>query len=530
MRPEGYDYIVVGGGSGGCVVAARLAELTGVSVCLIEYGGEHDRALVNVPVGAGLTVPTRIMNYAYETVPQAGLNGRRGYQPRGKVLGGSASINAMCYVRGQPQDFDGWVDLGAEGWGWDQVLPVFRRSENNQRGADAFHGAEGPWDVADQRSPSTVTRMFVEASVEAGVSRNDDFNGATQAGAGLFQVNQRNGRRWSPARAFLEPARASENLTVLTDARVLRVELEGQRATGVQVSRKGKVQTLTAGKGVILCGGAFGTPQALMLSGIGPEAELRRHDIGVRHRLEGVGRNLQDHIDHTTLFRSEARDLFSVDFAGVRRLAAARPEYRDHGTGPMSSNFAEGGAFVAADGSGRPDIQLHFVRGVADDHSRKAVFGPGFTVHACVLRPVSRGTVGLASADPFDAPRIDPNFLASDQDLKTLLKGFRLIRDIVSGRALREVRPAEMHTAGMTSEADLAQAIRNRGDTVYHPVGSCRMGPDDDAVCDSRLKVRGLDNLWIADASVMPAIVSGNTNAAVVMIAERAADFIKAAA
>lgn len=527
---EGYDYVVVGGGAGGCVVAARLAEMPGARVCLIEYGGEHDRPLVNVPVGAAVCVPTKVNNYAYETEPQPGLNGRRGYQPRGRILGGSTSINAMCYVRGQPEDYDGWAGLGAHGWDWASVLPIFRRSEANQRGADAWHGADGPWAVSDQRSPSEVTRLFVEAAVERGVPRNTDFNGAQQAGAGLFQVNQRDGRRHSPARAFLDPARARHELTVLTHTKALRLVMDGPRVSGVDVSHKGRTRTVAADRGVILAGGVFGTPQLLMLSGIGPEAELARHAISPRLRHEGVGADLQDHIDHTTLYRSSGRDLFSVDLGGMARMAAALPEFRRAGTGPMSSNFAEGGAFIASDGGPRPDIQLHFVRGVAEDHSRKPVFGRGFTVHACVLRPEARGRVGLRSADPFAAPLIDPRFLSTDHDVQTLLRGFRQVRDIVESRAMDGVRGAEMNTAGLTSDADLIRAIRGRADTVYHPVGTCRMGSDEGAVCDPELKVRGLDNLWIADASVMPSIVSGNTQAPTVMIAERAADFIRAAA
>lgn len=529
-----FDYIVVGAGSGGCVVASRLSEDPAVRVCLIEDGGPDTSVLINTPAGAAALVPSPIANYAYETVPQPGLNGRRGYQPRGRVLGGSSSLNAMCYVRGQPEDYDDWAAQGCEGWAWGDLLPVFKRSEHNERGEDDFHGVGGLLNVADQRSASQASRMFVEACVEHGLRRNRDFNGARQDGAGLYQVNQKNGRRWSASRAFLDPALDRPNLTVLTRTRTLRILTEGSRAVGVEVAHSGRkgapVRRISADQGVISAGGVFGTPQLLLLSGIGPAAELRALGLGVAFDLPGVGRNLHDHPDYTLLYRSSFADLFGIDPAGMARTLGAIPRFRRDGTGPLSSNYAEGGAFLSSTGNGRPDLQLHFVPGMLEDHARKIEMGRGFTIHVCVLRPESRGSVRLASADPLAAPLIDPNFLATDKDMATLLAGFRRLRDIVEGPALSPIRDQERHTAGLTSDADLIQALRARADTVYHPVGSCRMGRDEAAVCDPRLKVHGLDNLWIADASVMPSIVSGNTHAATVMIGERAADFIRAEA
>ncbi len=525
-RIEGYDYIVVGAGSGGCVVASRLSEDPAVRVCLIEDGGPDTSPLVNVPAGAAALVPSRLSNYAYETTPQPGLNGRRGYQPRGRVLGGCSAINAMCYVRGQAQDYDDWAAAGLDEWDWSDVLPDFRLSENNERGADDFHGVGGPLNVADQRCPSEATRLFVEACVEHGLHRNPDFNGARQDGAGLYQVNQKNGRRHSAARAFLHPAMTRPNLTILTKTRALRVVMENGRAVGVEVARGGRVNMLAADHGVVAAAGVFGTPQLLMLSGIGDADDLKPHGVASSLHLPGVGRNLHDHPDYTLLYRSTCPDLFGIDMAGMARTIGSIPRFLRDGTGPLSSNYAEGGAFLSTTG-GRPDVQLHFVPGMLEDHARKIEPGRGFTIHVCVLRPESRGNVRLASADPRVAPLIDPNFLATDHDVQTLLRGFRILRDIVEGSAMEGIRGEERHTRGLTTDADLIAALRARADTVYHPVGSCRMGMDEGAVCDARLKVRGADNLWIADGSVMPSIVSGNTHAATVMIGERAARYIR---
>lgn len=522
-----FDYIIVGGGSGGCVVANRLSENPDISVCLIELGGDDDQTLVNVPLGMAAMLPTKINNYGFETVPQPGLNGRKGYQPRGRVLGGSSSINAMCYIRGQAEDYDDWAANGAPHWSYKDVLPYFRKSECNERGEDEFHGASGPLNVADHRSPNPVSDMFIEAASERQHRVNLDFNGAAQEGVGRYQVTQKDGRRWNVARGYLRPIMGRSNLTVMTRTKALRILMSGSRATGLEVLRHKKTQKLTAAEGVVLASGAFGTPHLLMLSGLGPEAELKRNGIPVLFNIPGVGQNLQDHPDHISVYRANSPDLFAISPGGVARIGASIPDYMRHGRGPLTSNAAEAGAFLSTKGRGnRPDVQMHFVHGIIDDHSRKIHFGGGMSCHVCVLRPESRGSVTLGSADPMAPPVIDPNFLVTDTDVATMLAGFKMVREIMESPALKSIRGAEMFTKGITKDAALIEALRSRTDTVYHPVGTCRMGTDEAAVCDPNLKVCGIDNIWIADASIMPTLVSGNTNAPVVMIAERASEFI----
>ena len=527
---EGYDYVVVGAGSGGCVVAARLSEDPSVSVCLIEDGGPDTSPLVNVPAAAAALVPSKICNYGYETVPQPGLLGRRGYQPRGRVLGGSSAINAMCYIRGQAEDFDEWAAQGATGWGWNDVLPYFKASENNERGADDWHGVGGPLNVADQRTTSPATQMFVQACVDQGLYENPDFNGARQDGAGLYQVTQKDGRRHSASRAYLHPAMARPNLTILTRTRALRLITEGSRATGVEIAdTKGRKRTLHAAQGVICAGGVFGTPQFLMLSGIGRADDLKALGITPTLNLSGMGQNLHDHPDYTLLYTSKHPDLYGIDGAGAWRNLSSINRYRATGQGPLATNYAEGGAFFSTKGEARPDVQLHFVPGMVEDHARKMAIGRGFTSHVCVLRPTSRGSFKLASADPRVAPLIDPNFLATDHDIQVLLDGFRQMREMMEGPAMAPLRGVERHTKGLSSDADLIQTLRARADTVYHPVSTCRMGSDEEAVCTPDLRLKGMDNVWVADASVMPSVVSGNTNAPTIVIGERAAEFIRAA-
>lgn len=521
---EAYDYIVVGAGSGGCVLAARLSEDPNLSVCLIEDGGPDTSALINVPAGAAALVPTKICNYAYETVPQPGLLGRRGYQPRGRALGGSSAINAMCYIRGQAEDFDHWAAQGATGWDWASVLPDFKISEHNERGADDWHGVGGPLNVADQRATSPVTRRFVQACIDQGLYDNRDFNGARQDGAGLYQVTQKNGRRHSVSKAYLQPAMSRPNLTIVTRTRAHRLITQGARATGVEVSdNRRRQRVIHAAEGVICAGGAFGTPQLLMLSGIGRADDLKALDITPRLNLSGMGQNLHDHPDYTLLYASKNADLYGLDLPGAWHHLSSIPRYRATGQGPLATNYAEGGAFSSTTGEARPDVQLHFVPAMVEDHARKLSMGRGYTAHVCVLRPTSRGSFKLASADPRAAPLIDPNFLATDYDIQTLLAGFRQMREIMEGPAMKDLRGVERHTKGLSSDTDLIHALRARTDTVYHPVGTCRMGLDEDAVCDPDLRLKGMDNVWIADASVMPSVVSGNTNAPTVMIGERAA-------
>jgi len=521
-----YDYIVVGAGSAGCAIAARLSEEGRFTVCLLEDGGPDTSPLIDAPFGIAAMVPSRHNNWAFETTPQRGLNGRRGYQPRGRTLGGSSSINAMIYVRGHPSDYDDWAAAGCVGWSWNDVLPVFKRGEDNERGADEWHGAGGPLHVSNRRSNSGANEAFIESAVEAGLPRNPDFNGPSQDGAGMYQVTIRNGRRWSAARAYLDPARSRPNLHIRTKAHATRVLVDGKTCTGVEIGAGSTREVLWARKEVIVSAGAFGSPQLLLLSGIGDEALLKPHGIGLLHELPGVGRNLHDHIDYTLSYDSPMKDLLGLSPGGLARVLGSIGEYRRHGTGLVTSNLAESGAFVRTDaGLTRPDAQLHFVIAIVEDHGRRRQFRLGFSCHVCVLRPKSRGSVALASADPFAPPLIDPAFLAEDDDLRSLVRATRMTSDILERAPLERYRGRNRTGEAWKPESALEGLIRDHADTVYHPVGTCRMGTDEMAVVDPQLRVRGIERLRLADASVMPSIIGGNTNAPSIMIGERAAEF-----
>lgn len=529
-----FDYVIVGAGSAGATLAARLSERRDVSVLLLEAGGQNGGLLERIPAAVAARLSYRnARNWAFETVPQTGLNGRRGYQPRGRGLGGSSAINAMIYLRGQPQDYDDWAAAGCRGWGWREVLPYFRRAEHNERGADEWHGTGGPLNVADPRSPNPFSCLFIEAARQAGIAPNPDFNGPTQEGCGLYQVTQKNGERWSTARAYLDPVRQRPNLTICTDAPARHVVFADRRAVGVAFDRGGSTAVARAEREVILCAGSLQSPQLLMLSGIGRAANLRELGLPVLHDAPGVGANLHDHPDIIINRRVDSADLLGLSPAGAWRLLRAVRDWRHGRRGLLTSNFAEAGAIVRSrPAAQRPDLQLLFVVGLVDDHLRRLHWGHGMSCHASLLRPASRGTVRLAAADSRAAPLIDPAFLAAADDLEGLLRGVRLIRRIFAQPAFAPFdggNPArELHFAAAHSDDEIRAAIRAHADTTYHPVGTCRMGGDAGAVLDPQLRVRGVQGLRVVDASIMPTIVSGNPNAAVVMIAERAADLIRA--
>lgn len=534
-----FDYIIVGGGSAGCVLAARLSEDPAVQVALIEAGPSDRSVLIHCPAGLAVLAKNGQANWCLQTVPQAGLNGRRGYQPRGKVLGGSSSVNAMIYARGHASDYDSWAAQGNPGWSFADVLPYFKRSEHNERGADALHGQGGPLHVMDLRSPNAFLPSFVAAGMEAGYPHNPDFNGPQQEGVGIYQVTHKNGERYSAAKAYLTPHLQRTNLQVITNALTTRVVLdEGQTppcAVGVEYrgnGGRGPLQTLRLREGgeVVLSAGAFGSPQLLMLSGVGPADHLAGHGIRVVHDLPGVGQNLHDHVDVVLVVNApKVTDLFGLSFSGVSRMVRGIFEWRRHRSGMLTTNFAEAGGFIkSAPGEPIPDLQLHFVVGKLVDHGRKTVFGHGYSCHVCLLRPKSRGTLRLSSADPQAAPLIDPAFLQDPDDMARLMRGFKLMRSLLQQPALtRHGGTESASSAQAQSDAQIEQFIRNHADTIYHPVGTCRMGPGPTDVVDARLRVHGVAGLRVVDASVMPTVVGGNTNAPVIMMAEKAADMIR---
>ncbi len=533
MASESFDYVVVGGGPAGCAVAARLAEgRPDLTVALIERGPPKGGTASDIPLGiAVLSARKNAVNYAYRTAPQAALGGRSGYQPRGRGIGGSALINAMIYIRGQAEDYDGWArDAGAQGWGWSDVLPCFKAAEHNERGEDAYHGVGGPLNIADLRTPNPVAAAFVDAAVQAGFPRNPDFNGAHQEGFGPYQVSQKNGARYGAGRAYVGD-RPRANLTVMADVEVARILFEGRRATGVLV-RAGKSSgpdlAVHARAEVIVSGGAFGSPQLLMCSGVGPADHLRAHGIEVVHHSPDVGANLQDHVDYTVNRRVRSRHLFGGNAGMLPDLLRGWRDYRRDGTGLLTSNVAEaGGFFRSAPDVDRPDIQIHFCTGVVDDHGRRRHPFRGLGVHTCVLRPHSRGTVRLASADMRDDPVIDPNFFGDERDMRTMLRGLEATLRILAAPAMQPFAGSPVHPPAEEAGEGLIPRIRAHADTIYHPVGTCRMGGDEDAVLDPLLRVRGIESLRVVDASIMPTLVSGNTAAPAAMIGERAAQLIR---
>lgn len=532
MQKQEFDYLVIGAGSAGCVLASRLSQDPQVSVCLLEAGVTDDSVFIKAPLGFAATAALGIHNWNYNTVVQAGLGGRRGYQPRGKVMGGSSSVNAMVYTRGNPRDYDHWKQLGNPGWEWSAVLPYFKRSENSECfGASAYHGVGGPLNVAFLRSPSAINQVFSAACIKQGVPQIIDYNGAAQYGCAPAQVTQKNGERCSAASAFITPYLERSNLHVITQAHSQRILLEGKRAVGAEFLQNGQTRLVKARREVILCAGAFGSPQLLMLSGIGPAAHLQQHGIPVLHHLPGVGQNLHDHISAVLIYRTQRQQAtFGWSLAGLGAMVKGVFEWRNRRTGLLTSNVAESQAFVFADPDApSPDIQLALCTGIVDDHTRKNHLGHGYTLHVTLLRPKSRGRVTLQSAQAQDAPLIDPQFLSDPRDLETLIKGTQIGYDIMQSSAFDNWRGPLLYPVDTHDPAQLERYVRAHSDTEYHPCGSCKMGPasDPDAVVDASLRVHGIERLRVVDASIMPQLTSGNTNAPTMMIAEKAADIIR---
>lgn len=517
-----HDYVIVGAGSAGCVLAGRLSEDPNVDVLLIEAGGSDRHPNVKIPAGFQKQFKSK-RDWDLGTEPEPHCAGRSIYVPRGKGLGGSSSMNAMLYVRGHPLDYERWAADGASGWDWDGMRPYFLRAEDNARGESEHHSTDGPLRVEDERSPRQLTRSFLDSCVAAGIPRSADYNGTEQDGAALVQVTQRNGRRWSSADAYLRPAKRRKNLTVISSAQVLGIDLKDGRATGVRYRRRGRKQVASAKREVILSAGALASPQILMLSGIGPAEQLRELDIPVAVDLPGVGENLQDHPYLTSVW----------DVPGGGSLADAESpkallEYLLRRSGPLTSTVAEAIAFVRSKpGLAQPDLQFHFAPAYFVDNGFQEYDGHAITMGPALVAPRSRGWVRLRSADPAEKPRILTNSLAEPEDVAALIAGTRRAREIAAAEPFASLLGRELFPGPeITSDADLADDLRRRVELLYHPVGTCRMGSDGSAVVDPELRVRGVNGLRVVDASVFPIIPSGNTNAPTIAVAERAADVI----
>ncbi len=520
-----YDYVVVGAGSAGCVLADRLS-VDGAEVHVIEAGGPDRSPKIKVPAAFSRQFKTRL-DWDYSSGPEPGCEGRSLYVPRGKALGGSSSMNAMLYVRGAAVDYDGWRDGGCEGWGWSDVLPYFMRSEDDARGASEVHGAGGPLHVAALRSPTALTERFIESAARVGIPRDPDYNDGDPAGASPFRVTQRYGRRWSTADAYLRPASKRANLTIAARSQALGIEISGPRAAGVRYrDRNGHARVAAARREVVLCAGAIGSPQLLMLSGIGPTDELRSLGVDAASEVPGVGRNLQDHPFLVNVYESRI---------GETLLDGEKPgallEFLLRRRGPLTSTVAEAVAFVrSSEGLAAPDLEFHFAPAYFVDHGFEEHDSHAYTVGPVLVAPRSRGVLRLRSADPLAKPLILGNHLTEAADVRALLAGARLTREIVAAEPLAGATGAELYPGErVRSDTDLERDLRHRVELLYHPGGPCRMGTDDDAVVDPQLRVRGIDGLRVADASVMPTITRGNTNAPTVMIAERAAALIREA-
>jgi choline dehydrogenase len=530
--PVSADYVVVGAGSAGCAVAARLSEDPSVRVVLLEAGARDWNPWLHVPIGYAKTMYHPTLSWNLATEPEPELEGRRVPWPRGRVLGGSSAINGLLYVRGQHEDYDHWRQLGCTGWSFDDVLPYFRRAENQERGESRLHGTGGPLAVSDLRDRNPLAHSFVEAAVELGFPRNGDFNGEAQEGAGFYQTTSRKGWRVSAATAYLKPARGRPNLAVVADAHSTGLVMEGRRAAGVRFRHHGAMLTVLAEREVILCGGAIASPQLLLLSGIGPAGHLQEMGIEVVHDLPAVGTNLQDHFQARLAYRVNKPVSMNTRTRSLWGQFLMGAEFAIRRTGPLTVSAGTAGLFARVlPGSATPDVQYHFLPFSAEKSMQQLHPFPGMTISACQLRPESRGTITLASPDPEAKARIQANYLATETDRRCMVEGIKLGRRLAQTRALGQwVEEEIVPGAEVASDEEILTFIRRTGITIYHPSGTCRMGGDAASVVDPELRVRGIEGLRVADASIMPTVVSGNTNAPAIMIGEKCADLVKAAA
>ena len=551
-----YDFIILGAGSAGCVLASRLSSNPDFNVCLIEAGSRDTDVRLHVPLGFAFLGAGSKYSWNYNTEPQKEFakvkvtepvkamvdstggvheveseveDHRRGYQPRGKTLGGSSSINAMLYVRGHKWDYDHWSELGNNGWSYDEILPYFKKAEHNEIHQNNFHGQDGPLNVANIRHKNKPVDDFVETGSSV-FGFNEDFNGESQEGIGYYQTTQKNGKRCSAAKAYLVPALERENLTVLTDTNVNKILVNDSRATGVScIGEDGEEFTLNATKEVLLSSGAFGSPQVLLRSGIGPEQEITKHGIEHKVDLPGVGKNLQDHIDYLSVHKYKSLNLFGFSLGTIfLKYPYELIKYLLMKTGMFTSTVAEAGGFIRSRNDITvPDIQLHFAPGMVVDHGRESVWGTGLSCHTCLLRPKSRGEVTLQSADPTDDPKIDPKFLSHPDDMRDMVAGYKKMMKVMNKEPLSKYTSGHVQRpVDLDNDEDIEQAIREDADTVYHPVGTCKMGSDEMSVVNERLKVHKVSGLRVIDASIMPTLVGGNTNAPTIMIGEKASDMI----